>query len=487
MTDVEQLSAAKRALLERALARRRAAAAAAATAIPRRTQPGPAPLSYSQQRMWFLQQWEPQAPTFNGARAFRLRGALDREALARGLRTVIERHESLRTVVIPGREPLQTAPEDWSFELQVVERDGALDEQLRALSRRPFDLTADLMLRATLIELEPEEHVLLIGMHHIAADAHSDRVLFTELSELYGSALAGRPPQLAELPIQYADYAVWQRQRLQGTLLEELTAYWAAHLEGSPALLKLPTDRPRPAVQRHEGAHHRMRFERELGEQLLAVGREAGVTFYITMLAAFSTLLYLLSGEEDIVIGSPIASRNHTELEGLIGFFTNTLALRTRLRGNPSFREVMARARESALGAYAHQELPFEKVVEALRPKRDPSYNPLFQVNFRAQEAQRPPLVLPGLEIEPLAVDIGFSRFDFALELELRADALAGYFEYDRDLFDAETVAGFEDDLRALLDQIVRDPDVQVLAIQLPHGRRGRRRTTGTIGRRMAK
>lgn len=486
MSDAQQLSAVKRALLERALKERRAAAASAAGTIRRRAQPGPAPLSYSQQRMWFLQQWEPQAPTFNGARAFRLRGALDREALARGLRTVIERHESLRTVVIPGREPLQAALDSWELDVPVLTPDGGLEEQLRSLSRRPFDLTADLMLRATVIELAPEEHVLLIGMHHIAADAHSDRILFTELSELYSAALAGRAPQLPELPIQYADYAVWQRERLQGPLLEKLTAYWAAHLEGAPALLKLPTDRPRPPVQRHQGAHHRITLERELGEQLLTVGRAEGVTFYITMLAAFSTLLYLLSGEEDIVIGSPIASRNHTELDGLIGFFTNTIALRTRLRSNPSFREVLARARETALGAYAHQELPFEKVVEALKPKRDPSYNPIFQVNFRAQEAQRPALQLPGLDIEPLAVDIGFSRFDFALELELRADALAGYFEYDEDLFDAQTVAGFEADLRALLEQVARDPGISVLAIQLPHGRK-KRRAAGAIGRRMAK
>jgi hypothetical protein len=327
------------------------------------------------------------------------------------------------------------------------------------------------MLRATLVELAGDDHVLLLGMHHIAADAHSDSVLFSELAECYAADIDGRAPSLPELPIQYADYAVWQRERLQGKLLEELRSYWARSLEGTPELLRLPTDRPRLTVQRHDGAHHRIALERRLADDLVTLGKEEGATFFITMLAAFTTLLYRLTGEEDIVIGSPIANRNNLEIQGLIGFFTNTIALRTRLGGNPSFREVLGRARATAVGAYAHQDLPFEKVVETVAPKRDPGYNPLFQVNFRAQATGRPALALTGIEVEPIAVDIGFSRFDLALELELESEALGGYFEYDRDLFDSASVVGFEENLRALLAQVVENPDIPVLAL-LPGSRK---------------
>jgi len=467
------LSPAKRALLERALRERRGQTQADA-AIPRRADRSTAPLSFSQHRMWFLQQWEPAAPTFNGARAIRIRGPLDVAALARAFATVLDRHESLRTVVAAEPQPHQVVLADHRFELGVLElgADGDLTATLRELAREPFDLSADLMLRATLIRIAAEEHVLLIRMHHIAADAHSDRVLFDELSELYDAARAGRAPRLPELPIQYADYAAWEQQRMAGPALGTLAAYWARALEGAPALLRLPTDRPRPPIQRHEGAHREFALPAALAAELTALGREQGATFYMVMLAVFATLLYRWSGEDDVVIGSPIAARNRLELQGLIGFFTNTLALRVRLAGNPSFREVLTRARGTALGAYEHQDLPFDKVVETLRPRRDPSYNPLFQVNFRAQATQRPGLALSGLETEPITVDIGFSRFDMALELESRADALAGYFEFDRDLFDEATIVELVDDLDALLAGVAADPDAPVLTIALPHGRR---------------
>jgi len=484
MTDVGGLSPAKRALLERAL-RQRQQAAGAATAIPRRAGSGPAPLSFPQQRMWFLQQWEPDSPAFNGARAFRLRGPLDADRLRRAFETVLERHESLRTVFAGDRDPEQVVLERWSFELgaTAIEDLDALQPLLRELAREPFDLSRDLMLRATLVELGREDRVLLVAMHHIAADAHSDGVLFSELAECYTAAGAGREPHLPELPIQYSDFAVWQRERLRGPALERLSTYWATALEGVPELLRLPTDRPRPAVQLHEGSHQRFALERGLGDALAELGRGQGATFFMTMLAAFAILLYRLSGEEDVVIGSPIANRNQLELQNLIGFFTNTMALRVQVGGNPSFREVLGRARATALGAYDHQDLPFEKVVEKLAPRRDPSYNPLFQVNFRAQATERPALELPGMTVEPLPVDIGFSRFDLALELELNPVALTGYFEYNRDLFDASTVAAFEQDLQAMLEQIVRDPEERILALTLEHSRRSRRPAGRTIRR----
>jgi hypothetical protein len=485
MPDVGDLSPAKRALLERAL-RQRQQAARGAVVIPRRRGNGPAPLSFSQQRMWFLQQWEPASHAFNGARAFRLSGPLDGDALGRAFETVLERHQSLRTIFTGDREPAQVVLERWSFELAPIALDSPedLEPRLRELSRAPFELARDLMLRASLLKLGSEDHVLLVSMHHIAADAHSEGVLFSEVAECYAATCDGREPRLPELPIQYADFAVWQRKRLQGAELERLSSYWAAALEGAPELLRLPTDRPRPAVQRHEGSHQRFTLERDLGDALTSLGREQGATFFMTMLAAFAVLLYRLSGEEDVVIGSPIAGRNLVEVQGLIGFFSNTMALRTRLGGNPSFREVLTRARATALGAYDHQDLPFEKVVETHAPRRDPSYNPLFQVNFRAQATERPALELPGIAVEPLPVDIGFSRFDLALELELSPVALAGYFEYNEDLFDASTVAGFEQDLRALLEQVVRDPDEPVLALALEHGRGSRRPAGRSIRRR---
>jgi hypothetical protein len=488
VNDAGSLSPAKRALLEQALRRRREAARAATT-IPRRPPGVPVPLSSTQQRMWFLAQWEPGAPTFNAARAFRLRGSLDRAALRRALEALIERHESLRTVVERGPEPHQVLLEPWSLELPIIPASGEeLPRLITDLAREPFDLTAELMIRASLIELGPEDHVLLLRVHHIAADAHSDGILFSELAELYRAHREGRAPDLPEPAIQYADYTVWQQARLSGPHLEELISYWRRTLDGAPALLGLPTDRPRPPVQRHAGAHRLFLLDRSLAEELLELGRPQGVTFFMATLAAFATLLYRHTGDDDIVIGSPIANRNDVQLQRVLGFFSNTIALRLGLGGNPTFREVLARARDTALGAYAHQELPFEKAVEALAPRRDPSYNPLFQVNFRAQATARPRLELSGLECEQIHVDIGFSRFDLSLELELREHSLEGYFEYDSDLFDEATIVELVDDLEAVLAGVGAAPDAPILELRLPHGRRSRRRAAGrSISRRLAK
>ncbi len=484
MSDARALSPAKRALLEQALRRRRQAAAPTSV-IPRRSDPGPAPLSFTQQRLWFLQQWDPTAPTFNAARAVRLCGALDRAALLRALQTLLARHESLRTVFAGDREPVQVALESYTLEMPVIELEaaGQLDELLRRLAREPFDLARDLMLRATLIVLGPDDHVLLLRIHHIAADAHSDGIIFRELSELYTAFREQREPSLPDLPIQYADFTVWQHARLTGPYLDSLLAFWAAQLEGAPPVLALPTDRPRPAVQRHAGAHRRLTLDHALAEQAVELSRSESATFYMVMLAAFATLLYRRTGQDDIVIGSPIANRNNVELQGLVGYFSNTVALRIRLGGNPSFREVLVRTRDTALGVYAHQDLPFDKVVEIAAPKRDARYNPLFQVNFRAQATERPSLQLSGLDAEPIPVDIGFSRFDLALELELRSDALTGYFEYDEDLFEPATIDGYVEDFTAVLTQAIAEPDAPVLEIKLAR-RRATRSAGGTIARR---
>jgi hypothetical protein len=475
---LESLTPEKRALLREALRKR---AGAASDGIPRRREAGPAQLSFSQQRMWFLDQWEPGAPAHNGARALRIVGAgLDVDALRQALTAIVERHESLRTVyVVESREPRQVALEEWSLVLPVVDLQGlAPDERelelarlLREESRRPFDLRADLMLRPKLFRLGPNEHVLLLAAHHIAFDAASDRVLNRELAELYDAYGMGRPHQLPDLPIQYADFAVWQRERLQGNLLDDLVAYWRAQLEDAPTRLRLPTDRARPPVQRHRGSHHYLSFDGELGRAIADLSRREGVTVFMALLAVFDTLLYRFTGQDDILVGAPIANRNHVELEGLIGFFTNTLVLRSRVGGNPSFRELLQRVRETALGAYAHQDLPFEKLVETLRVPRDPSFNPVFQVNFRGHAAQPELLQLPGLTTTSIAVDLGFSRFDLALELQIDAAAVSGYFEYDEDLFDLATIEALAHDLERLLHRIVLDPDLPILTLASGGGR----------------
>ena len=443
--------------------------------ITRRSDHGPAPLSFSQQRMWFLDQWEPGSPANNGARAVRLHGDLNVAALEWSLAAVVERHDSLRTVyMVENREPRQVALERWSLELPIVDltslpaeqKGPELDRLLRREARRGFDLEADLTLRPTLFRLAPSEYVLLLAIHHIAFDASSDRVLNRELGELYDARVAGRAPDLPELPIHYADFSVWQRERLQGSVLEDLVSYWRSALADAPERLRLPTDRARASVQRHRGVHRHVSFDGGLGAAVAELARRQGVTPFMTLLAAFDTFLYGLTGQEDIVVGSPVAGRNHVEIEGLIGFFTNTLVLRNRLIGNPTFQELLVRVRTSTAEALAHQDLPFEKLVESLRVRRDPSFNPLFQVNFRAQTQPRELLQLSGLQtIGAVPVDIGFSRFDLALELQIDGSELNGYFEYDEELFDAATIDELAARFKELVGRIVAAPESPVLAL----------------------
>jgi hypothetical protein len=482
---LDALSPEKRALVERSLKRRREAARNVAP-IPRRTESGPAPLSFSQQRMWFLDQWEPGSFTHNGARAFRLTGPIDVSALERALVRIVQRHEVLRTVyILQNREPRQRALEEWELRLDLVdlrsvvdaERDDELARRLRSLSRQPFDLSSDLMLRPTLFRLGTDDHVLLVRLHHIAFDAFSDRIFFGELEALYSAFTP-----LEEPPIQYADYAVWQREHLSGAHLTRLVEHWREELSGAPPLLPLPIDGTRHSPQRHEGRHHEISLPAETARAVVEFGRSVGATPYMTLLAAFAVLLYRVSGQDEIVVGSPIANRGRPELDRLIGFFSNTVALRVRLTGNPSFREVVRRTRETALGAYAHQDLPFERVVEELQVERDPRYNPIFQVNFRAQAEERQPLQLPGVTATPLSIDIGFSRFDLALELQLREDGIGGYIEYDLDLFEEATIVALASELESTLGQLVGAADKSILQLKV----QPRWRSAGTPRRRSA-
>jgi non-ribosomal peptide synthetase component F len=270
-------------------------------------------------------------------------------------------------------------------------------------------------------------------------------------------------------------------------VLDELIAYWTENLRGAPELLPLPTDRSRRPVQRHEGGRHEVHLPKLFSDDVRGLARSEGCTVYMVLLGAFATLLYRITGVDDVVVGSPIANRTTTELTSMVGFFCNTMALRTQLGGNPSFREVCSRVRTTALGAYKHQELPFERIVEQLNVPRDAAYNPLFQVNFRAQDGGAMPLRLVGAETSLIPVDIGFSRFDLALELHVEAECISGFFEFDRDLFDGETVARIADDFAALLEQVLRDPDLPVLAARLPNGRRLAAEASSTIPRRRAR
>jgi Condensation domain len=472
---IEGLSPEKRALLEQRLLQQRRRTRTD-DGIPKRDRGRPCPLSFSQQRLWFLDQWDPGAPTYNAVLPLLVRGRLDHELLTRALSAVVKRHEALRTVFRGGGgEPEQVVLDSWELDVPVIdlsdvpvtEREARLHAEIRERARRPFDLANDLMLRASLFRLAEDEHVLSFEEHHIAFDGWSDAILFSELEELYAAELEGREPKLPDLAIQYGDFAVWQRDRMQGPLLAEHQAYWRQRLAGAPNQLRLPTDLQRPDVQRFEGEHYFFSMPATHADGVRALSREEGATPFMVLLALFTAVLYRVTGQDDILVGSPIANRSKVELEPLIGFFSNTLVYRTQLAGNPSFRELIRRVRESALGAYQHQDLPFEKVVEAVRPTRDPRVNPLFQVNFRVTSGPATTLALPGVAISSLQVDIGFSRFDLAAELQLRDAEIQGYVEYNTALFERSTAERIAQQLEALLGDALTRPDTPLLSLEL--------------------
>ncbi|HEY6186967.1 MAG TPA: amino acid adenylation domain-containing protein, partial [Pyrinomonadaceae bacterium] len=422
------------------------------------------PLSFAQQRLWFLDQFEPGNPFYNIAAALRLRGQLDTDALAQSLDEVAARHESLRTTFI-SRDglPVQLIGAPSPFNLDIIDlthiSEQAREAEARRLAaaeaQRPFDLSAGPLLRVSLLRLAEEEHILLFTMHHIIGDGWSIGVLVKEVSALYASFSSGEPSPLPELPIQYADFAHWQREWLQGEVLASQLSYWREQLAGAPAMLELPTDRPRPAVQSYRGAHHSVRLDAALTDELKRISRQEGVTLFMLLLAAFQTLLSRYSGQEDIVVGSPIANRTRAEVEGLIGFFVNTLVLRTRLDGKPSFREVLGRVREAALGAYAHQDVPFEMLVEELEPERDMSRTPLFQVMFVLQNAPQEAVELSGVELNSMQVESGTAKFDMTLSLTEAGGHLQGGLEYRTDLFDAASISRLISHFEILLKSII--------------------------------
>ena len=441
---------------------------ASAEEIPRRRSKEPLQLSFAQQRLWFLDQWEPGSSTYNVTTAVRLTGLLNFAAFERSINEILRRHEALRTTfaTVDG-EPVQVVTPPKAFALPVRslqhlpenERETEARRLVKDEQSKPFDLVKGPLFRPTLLQLGEAEHVLILSMHHIVSDGWSMGILSRELTGLYAAFSAGHPSPLPELSIQYGDFAKWQREWLQGKVLERQLSYWKMQLEGIPAVSNVPTDRPRPAVQGHRGKAQYLELTKELTEGLKELSRKEGVTLFMTLLAAFQTLLYRYTSQEDIVVGSPIANRNRPEIEGLIGFFVNTLVLRTDFSGNPSFRELLGRVRKMALGAYEHQDLPFEKLVEELQPERSPSYSPLFQVMFFLQNAPNAGLEFQSLSVNPVRLDTETARFDLTLSIHETAPGLSGALQYNTDLFHDATITRMIGHLQILLKGIVADAD----------------------------
>ncbi|HEV2736376.1 MAG TPA: amino acid adenylation domain-containing protein, partial [Longimicrobiaceae bacterium] len=455
------------------------APAAAAPTIPRRPGGGPAPLSFAQQRLWFLDRMAPGGAAYNVPSAVRLDGTLDPAALERSVGALVRRHEALRTVFAAGEAgPVQVVLPAMRVPLEAADlgalppdaREAEAARLLRREARRPFDLAAGPLLRTVLVRLEPERHLLLLVSHHVVTDGWSLRVMLRDLSALYAARAGGVEPSLPPLPVQYPDYAAWQRERLQGALLREQLDYWTSHLRGAPPALELPADRPRPAVQSFEGAWHRFRVPAATTDPLRRLARREQATLFMVFLAAFDVLLSRLTGQTDVVVGTPIANRGRPETAELVGFFANTLAMRADLSGDPTFPRALRGVRRTALGAYEHEELPFERLVEELNPERDLSRTVVFQVAFSfdaADAASAQPLRLPGLEMAPADVDPGLSAFDLTLRLESGAHGVAGVAEYATALFDAGTVERMAECFAVLVEGIAAAPDRRLSELPL--------------------
>jgi amino acid adenylation domain-containing protein len=428
---------------------------------------GALPLSFAQERMWFLDRLTPGSPVYTIAYRIRLRGAVDPEALRRALEALVHRHEALRTV-FPERDgsPVQVVAEPARFDLPSADLSllptDVAEREVERLSaedaRRPFDLGGGPLFRASLVRTGEDAWALLLALHHVVADGWSMEIVFRELAQLYAAHAEGRAPELPPLALQYPDYAAWQREWLSGPRLERQVGWWRERLADAP-VLDLPADRPRPATPSFRGAQVAFRLSAETARAVDELARAEGATRFIVLLAAFQLLLSRWSGQDDVVIGSPVAGRGRPETEGMVGLFVNTLALRTNLSGDPAFREVIGRARETVLGAFAHQDVPFERLVDELRVERDVSRHPVFQVSFSVVQ---PTEVLPslgGVEARLDPVPTGTAKFDLTVQMEPSGDELVGGIEYAADLFDAETMERMGGQLAALIASLVADPD----------------------------
>ncbi|QEI42139.1 Linear gramicidin synthase subunit D [Dolichospermum sp. UHCC 0315A] len=437
---------------------------------------GNIPLSFAQARLWFLDQLQPNSAFYNIPTALRLSGQLNVTALESNINEIIRRHEALRTnfTTIEG-QPIQVIASTLELKLLFVdlqnlpfdEREVEAQRLATNEAQQPFDLEREPLVRVMVLQLGSSEYVFLLIVHHIIFDGWSTGVFIRELAALYEAKCTGKPLILPELPVQYADFAVWQRHWLTGEVLETQLNYWKQQLKDAPTLLELPTDRLRPAVQTFRGTHQYIALSLELSEALAELSKGTGVTLFMTLYAAFVTLLYRYTGSDDIVIGTPVANRTPQEIEGLIGFFVNTLALRTDLSGNPIFEQLLRRVREVALQAYTHQDLPFEQLVEALQPERSLSHTPLFQVMFALDDALVPSMDLLDLTVSSYSVESGTTKFDLTLSMENTASGLIGEWEYNSDLFDATTIERMAEHLQTLLEGIVANPEQRISELPL--------------------
>ena len=434
------------------------------------------PLSYAQQRLWFLDQLEPNSSFYNVPLALHLAGDLQADILEKSLQKIIQRHEALRTnfTTIEGN-PVQVIKPESNWQLTLVNvkdspkyrEDQEIKKWLEIHSHQPFDLANDSLIRATLLKLSDTEYFLLICLHHIVSDGWSMGVFIEELTTLYNAYTKGLEPLLPELPIQYADFAIWQREYLQGEIRQNQLNYWQKQLAAAPALLHLPTDRPRPPEQRFEGDRINGILSPELSQGLNRLSREQGVTLFMTLLTAFKVLLYRYTGETDILVGTPIANRTRSELNGLIGFFVNTLVLRTDLARNPSFSELLKQVRETATDAYDHQDLPFEMLVESLQPERNMSYTPLFQVMFGLDNEIVDSIDLEGIKATRQPLEFKTSKFDLSLSIQVKEAGLTAIWEYNTDLFDKSTIERLSGHFVNLLTGIIANPEQTVSQLPL--------------------
>jgi amino acid adenylation domain-containing protein len=465
-------------LAERVRAARASACEIAAAPLVPIDRTEPLPIAFAQERLWFLHQLAPQSAEYNIPAAYRLRGPLDVAALERALHEIVRRHEALRTrfdAAAGGVEgaTTQSVLADACLPLSIVDlrgvsdRDARLHVLLREESSRPFDLGRGPLVRWQLFRLADEEHVLSLCQHHIASDGWSVGVLTRELGALYSAFRADEPSPLEEPTLQYGDYAVWQRRRLEGAVVERQLAYWTERLSGAPPLSTFPTDRPRPKVRRGRGAALPVRLDPPLSRALAALAARRGATLFMTLMAGLHALMSRCSEQSDVVVGTPVAGRRRPEVEGMVGFFVNSLALRADLSADPSFHELVQQVRERALDALAHQDVPFERLVEALAPERDLSRTPLFQVMFAFHPAASDAPRMRRLETSAEPVETTSSKFDLTLNLHPDADAIAGWIEYDTDLFDAATVGRLASCYTTLLRAASSNPDCRVSELPL--------------------
>lgn len=482
------LSPQKRKLLDLLLKEKGIATNLPTQTLSRRPRPEFMPLAMNQEGLWFLDQLDPGKNHYNIPGTVRLQGRLDIAALEKSLNEIVRRHETLRTTfaVQADGTPYQVIAPPQTFMLPLFDLQGLSsterkDEAVRratAAAQKTFELSRGPLFHTQLLRLEAEEHVFILNLHHIIADGWSMGVFTQELRVLYEAFSQGKSSPLPELPIQYGDFAIWEREQNRREVLEARLTYWKNQLDGKLPILELPADRPRPPVQSFQGSHQSLMVDKPLTAALKTLSQREGVTLYMTLLTIFKTLLYRYTGQSDVIVGAGIANRERRELENLIGYFATVLPLRTNLAGNPTFRELLQRVRKVILDANAHQGLPFARLVQELQPERDPSRNPIYQAEFTLLTPDRNPAVygygmspvmetitFSGLTMTPFEVENGIARFDLAVFIWDMPDGLQGTVEYNTDLFETTTVARLVKNFATLSRLIVTQPEVRLNAV----------------------